>query len=54
MENMRKDTDISALLTRNGALEAHIVSLRNERDRLLEVSSNLKVQLHASDNRRQA
>jgi hypothetical protein len=43
VELLRKETDMSALLTRNRALETQLVQLRHERDRLIEVSSDLKI-----------
>lgn len=51
VELLKKDTDISALVTRNRALESQLVQLRQERDRLLDVSSDLKVKLHQAENR---
>ena len=51
VELLRKETDISALLTRNRALETQLQQLRQERDRLLEVSSDLKIQLHQTESK---
>lgn len=51
MDVMKKETDISALITRNRSLEAQLVQLRQERDRLLDVSSDLKIKLHHYESR---
>jgi hypothetical protein len=51
MEVLKKESDISALLTRNRALEAQLITLRQERDRLIDVSSELKIKLHQNESR---
>ena len=47
-----KEREIAQLMSKNRALDNQINSLRHERDRLLEVSSDLKVQLSQSEKKK--
>ena len=47
-----KERELSAVLSKNRGLENQVNTLRHERDTLLEVSSDLKVQLSQTEKRK--
>ena len=47
-----KERELSAVLSKNRGFENQVNTLRHERDRLLEVSSDLKVQLSQTEKRK--
>ena len=47
-----KERDLSSFMSKNRGLENQISALKHERDRLLEVSSDLKVQLSHVEKRK--
>jgi len=51
---LKKEAECAQLVSRNRSLESQVRGLKSERDRLLEVSQDLKVQINQSEKKQMA